>query len=382
MSNQTLSFTISFDFQILTKTKHDAIDKSDILLFTLKTNKIKSVRIPFNEATRTIIIINPNERHINIYINNELQPININFDNSTMARFNFHFLPNVHAGMKNFAIWKYALSEEHIQRLFTSGISYVAIEYKQVNEHRLEANTFTFKKNQQYFPDEFLIPFNEPFNETVWKQKQKQVDMDESIFFMKSIKRITLLRMWHNYALILDGLVSTFPTKGQRLSLVLLNAEANVFITSEGKLCFSAVKRKYESASILILNQYVRLLISVDSKQIKIYVNGSIEIDVAVQNDVLGVNSNHIHLFREVDSEKNTTSNNMLRIICKSITFLNRTITNKDLDEALKSPNYYSLETLVVLPLSLYTSSIINMGHNTEWIKFVVKMNIEQIIFN
>ncbi|CAF2051011.1 unnamed protein product [Rotaria magnacalcarata] len=188
--------------------------------------------------------------------------------------------------------------------------------------------------------------------------------------------------MWHNYALILDGLVSTFPTKGQRLSLVLLNAEANVFITSEGKLCFSAVKRKYESASILILNQYVRLLISVDSKQIKIYVNGSIEIDVAVQNDVLGVNSNHIHLFREVDSEKNTTSNNMLRIICKSITFLNRTITNKDLDEALKSPNYYSLETLVVLPLSLYTSSIINMGHNTEWIKFVVKMNIEQIIFN
>ncbi|CAF5117854.1 unnamed protein product [Rotaria magnacalcarata] len=188
--------------------------------------------------------------------------------------------------------------------------------------------------------------------------------------------------MWHNYALILDGLVSTFPTKGQRLSLVLLNAEENVFITSEGKLCFSAVKRKYESASILILNQYVRLLISVDSKQIKIYVNGSIEIDVAVQNDVLGVNSNHIHLFREVDSEKNTTSNNMLRIICKSITFLNRTITNKDLDEALKSPNYYSLETLVVLPLSLYTSSIINMGHNTEWIKFVVKMNIEQIIFN
>ncbi|CAF2152452.1 unnamed protein product, partial [Rotaria magnacalcarata] len=146
MSNQTLSFTTSFDFQILTKTKHDAIDKSDILLFTLKTNKIKSVRIPFNEATRTIIIINPNERHINIYINNELQPININFDNSTMARFNFHFLPNVHAGMKNFAIWKYALSEEHIQRLFTSGISYVAIEYKQVNEHRLEANTFTFKK--------------------------------------------------------------------------------------------------------------------------------------------------------------------------------------------------------------------------------------------
>ncbi|CAF3346877.1 unnamed protein product [Rotaria socialis] len=386
MSNQALPFTISFDFQILTKTKHDAIDKSDILLFTLETNEIISVRIPFNEATRTIILINPNERHIHIYINNEIQPININFDNSTMARFNFHFLPNVHAGMKNFAIWKYALSEEHIQRLFTSGISYVAIEYKQVKEHRLEANTFTFKKNQQYFPDEFLIPFKQPFNETTWNQKQKQVDMDESIFFHEIdqtnhsavqlygnqsylvLKKSS--RVWHNYALILDVLVPIFPTNGQPLSLVLLNAEANVFITSEGKLCLSAAKRKYESTSILILNQYVRLLISVDNKQIKIYVDGSIEIDVDVQHDVLGVNSDHIHLFREVDSEKNTTSNNMLRIRCKSITFLNRTIANKDLDEALKSSNY-SLETLVALPLSLYTSSLINMGHNIEWIKFV-----------
>ncbi|CAF1317370.1 unnamed protein product [Rotaria magnacalcarata] len=88
------------------------------------------------------------------------------FDNQTTTKYNFHFLPNIFAEIKNFAIWKYTLSKEHIQRLFISGLSYAADDCKQQKQNRLQANTFTFKRHQQYFPNEFLVPFNEPFNTT------------------------------------------------------------------------------------------------------------------------------------------------------------------------------------------------------------------------
>jgi hypothetical protein len=241
MDNQTSSFTISFDFQILTKSEN-----YDILLFTLQTIEQHSIRIPSNknnEPTKTVILIHPHEREIKIYLNNNniCQTINVAFDNQIITKFNFHFLPNISVGIKNFAIWKYSLSEEHIQRLFISGLSYVAIDYKQQNEYRLEANTFKFTKNQQYFPNELLVPFNEQFNETKWIEKQKQIDMDESKFFKtlnetdESVLQFygnktyivvkKSAREWYNYTIILDILIPNFPTDGERLALVLLNLE-------------------------------------------------------------------------------------------------------------------------------------------------------------
>ncbi|CAF1919770.1 unnamed protein product [Rotaria magnacalcarata] len=147
IDNQTSVFTISFAFHI---SDNDSNDNCDILLFTLQAIE--------QHASQ--------ERSIKIYLGNKIcQTINVAFDNHTMGKFNFNFLPHISVGMKNFAIRKYAFSEEHIERLFISGLSYVAIDYKQQSKYRLEANTFPFRKDQQHFPDEFLIQFNEPFNE-------------------------------------------------------------------------------------------------------------------------------------------------------------------------------------------------------------------------
>ncbi|CAF3541029.1 unnamed protein product [Rotaria sordida] len=402
IDNQMTSLTISFDFQILTKNQNDSNNTFDILLFTLEIIEKHSIKIPFNknnEKTRTVILIHPNEHEIKIYINKNIcQTINNKFDNQTMTKFNFHFLPHIAVGIKNFAIWKYALSEEHIQRIFTSGISYVAIDYKQQNEYRLQANTFTFTKNQQQFQNEFLIPFNESFDETIWKQKQKQIDMDESKYFKtinetdQSIIQLygnksylvvkKSIYQWYNYTIILDISIPNFPMTEEQLTIVILNLQAKIFITSDGKLCLSTIEEYAESELILNLNEFIRLLISVDNKLIKIYANGLLALDTEVDNDSLVMNSNQIHLFREIDVNENTTNDDTLRIECKSITFLNRSIMNADLDETLKSPNY-PLETLVAPPFSIIAISLINIGYEVEWIKSVMKqyktINVQMI---
>ncbi|CAF3688992.1 unnamed protein product [Rotaria sp. Silwood1] len=391
IDNQMISLTISFDFQILTKNQSDSNDTFDVLLFTLQTIEKHSVRIPLNknnEETRTVILIHPKEQEIKIYINNNIcQTINNQFDNQTMTKFNFHFLPNIAVGIKNFAIWKYTLSEEHIRRIFTSGISYIAIDYKQQNEYRLQSNTFTFTKNQQQFQNEFLVPFNESFDETIWKQKQKQVDIDESKYFKtinetdESIVQLygnqsylvvnKSIYEWDNYTLILDISIPNFPTTEEQLTIVILNLQAKIFITPDGKLCLSTIEEYNESELTLNLNEFIRLLISVDNKLIKIYVNGLLALDSEVDNDSLVMSSNQIHLFREIDFTENTTNDHTLRIECKSITFLNRSIMNADLDETLKSPKY-SLETLVAPPFSIIAINLINIGYEVEWIKSVM----------
>ncbi|CAF3228303.1 unnamed protein product [Rotaria sp. Silwood2] len=394
IDSQTSSLTISFDFQILTKNQSDSNDKFDILLFTLQTTEEHAIRISLNkndEETRTVILFDTKEREIKIYTNNTIcQTIKDEFDNQTMIKFNFHFLPNIAAGIKNLALWKYALSEEHIRRIFTSGISYVAIDYQQLKEYRLQANTFTFTKNQQQFQNEFMVPFNESFDETAWKQRQKQVNIDESNYF-KSINETDesiiqfygnksylvvkkSIQEWNNYTVILDISIPNFPKNEEQLTLVLLNTQTKIFMTSDGTVCFSTTEENDESESTLNLNEFLRLLISVDNKLIKIYVNGLLVLDAEVDNDSLAMNSNQIHLFRETDFKKNTTNGNTLRIECKSFTFLNRSIETSDLDEILKSPKY-SLETLVAPPFSITSSSLINIGYKVEWIKSVIKQH-------
>ncbi|CAM4793210.1 unnamed protein product [Rotaria magnacalcarata] len=393
MDNQTSSFTISFDFQILTDSNNDFNDNCDILLFILQAIEPHAVRIPFNknsQLTKTVISIHSHEQTIKIYLDNKIcQTINVAFDNHAMTKFNFNFLPHVSVGIKNFAIWKYTLSEEHIQRLFISGLSYVAIDYKQQTEYRLDANTFTFKNNQQQFPNEFLIPFNEPFNETKWKQKQKQIDMDESKFF-KTLNETeeTILQFCGNktyvvvkrsaqkcytYTIILDILIPNFPTNEKRLALVLFNSKSRIFITSTGHICLDTTEDTSKSELVLKLNQFIRLLISADKTSIKIYADGLLVLDVNVDNNSLALNSNQIHLFRQIDLDDNTlTNDDTLRIECKSITFLNRSICTVDFDEILKSSKY-SLETFVALLFLMNASSLINIGYKTEWIKYVIK---------
>ncbi|CAF4076194.1 unnamed protein product, partial [Rotaria sp. Silwood2] len=395
IDNPTASLTISFHFQILTQTENSSNDKFDILLFTLQTTEEHSVRISLNkkdQEIRAVILIDSEEREIKIYINNNIwQTINDEFfDKQPITKFNFHFLPNIAAGIKNFAVWKYALSEEYIRRVFASGVSYVALDYKQRNEYRLQANTFTFTKNQEQFQNEFLVPFNESFDETTWKQKQKQADMDESKYF-KTINEIdeSVVQLYGNksylvvkksihpcydYTLILDISIPNFAKNGERLTLVMFNSQTKIVITSFGKICLSTTEENKETESTLNLNQFLRLLISVDNNFVKIYVNGLLALAVEIQNNSLVMNMNQIYLFREDELTKNTTNDDTLRIQCKSITFLNRSIVTFYLDEALKSPKY-SLETLIAPPFSIIASTLINIGYEVEWIKSVMKQH-------
>ncbi|CAM4811668.1 unnamed protein product [Rotaria magnacalcarata] len=390
VDNSTSSLTISFDFRILNANRCASNGNLDIPLFKLQETKEYSVQIPFSkkdESIRTVILIDTKERQIKIFINNNCQITDDAFDNATMTKFNFHFLPNMNAGIKNFAVWKYALSEDRVRRLFTSGVFYVAMDYTQVNEYRLQANRFTFMKNQQEFQNKFLVPMNEPFDETLWTQKQVQADNDESKYF-KSIAETneSVVQLyghksylvakksastWKNYTIVLDISIPDFPSRREQLTLVLLNPATEIFISSEGKLCVSTADSSNESESTLSLNQWMRLVISVDNKFIRSYVDGLLLFLIEITDDSLAMSPNQFHLFREVSLRQNKIFEDTLRIECKSITYFNRSIVTLEIDEILKSPNY-SLESLVALPYSEISTNLIDIGYKFDWIKSVM----------
>ncbi|CAF2104570.1 unnamed protein product [Rotaria magnacalcarata] len=390
VDNSTSSLTISFDFRILNANRCASNGNLDIPLFKLQETKEYSVQIPFSkkdESIRTVILIDTKERQIKIFINNNCQITDDAFDNATMTKFNFHFLPNMNAGIKNFAVWKYALSEDSARRLFTSGVFYVAMDYTQVNEYRLQANRFTFMKNQQEFQNKFLVPMNEPFDETLWTQKQVQADNDESKYF-KSIAETneSVVQLyghksylvakksastWKNYTIVLDISIPDFPSRREQLTLVLLNPATEIFISSEGKLCVSTADSSNESESTLSLNQWMRLVISVDNKFIRSYVDGLLLFLIEIADDSLAMSPNQFHLFREVSLRQNKTFEDTLRIECKSITYFNRSIVTLEIDEILKSPNY-SLESLVAPPYSEISTNLIDIGYKFDWIKSVM----------
>ncbi|CAF1467840.1 unnamed protein product [Rotaria sp. Silwood1] len=391
IDNHASSLTISFDFKTLKKVENDANTKLDILLFTLETIEIFSVQISISKIEneiRTAIIVNPNEQQMIIYFNNECRKFHIAFETSTMAKLNFHILPNIAVGIKNLGIWKYALSEEHIQRLFTYGLFYVAIDYQQLKEHRTQANTITFSKNQQQFSSQLLIPFNEPFEKNIWEKKKKQVDIDESIYF-RTIAGTdeSVVQLFGNktylvldksadqgceYALILDICIPNWPTNNEQLTLLRLNTQSEIYITHNGKIVLSSNAIQNKSDSTLKLNEYFRLHISFQKKVVKIYVNGILELSVNVNEDQFMAKAKRIELFREVDLGKNTTNDDRLRIECKSITFLNDLIADADNREEMKSTKY-SLETLVAPPFSIVALNLVAIGYKESWIKYAMK---------
>ncbi|CAF3581442.1 unnamed protein product [Rotaria sp. Silwood1] len=390
--NDRSSLTISFDFEILNRTSNHTDEQFDIQLFTLETTEIFSVQIPLNmieKSIRTAIVICLEEQKIKIYLNNLCQIINTtNVEIQTMTNFNFHILPNMNARIKNLSIWKYALSEEYIRRLFTYSLSYVAVDYKQLNEYRQQINTFKFSKNQQQFENELLLPFNESFEENLWEKKKKQVDIDESKYF-KTIDEtdestIQLfgnntylvlsksIEQWSEYTLILDISIPNFPALNEHLTIFSMNSESGIYITHSGKICLFNDGKVNQSKIILKLNEYMRLLIIVQKKYIEIYLNGILQIRSNIDNDQFLLKTNRIHLFQEIDLLMNTTNDDIVRIECKSITFLNRLIESEWINKQMKSSNY-SLVSLVALPFSLIVSNLIAIGYKDEWIKLAIK---------
>ncbi|CAF4709823.1 unnamed protein product, partial [Rotaria sp. Silwood1] len=391
IDNYASSLTISFDFKILTEVENETDTKLDVLLFTLENTEIFSVQISISKIEneiRTAIIFDPKEQQMTIYFNNECRKFHVAFETTKMAKLNFHILPNIAVGIKNLGIWKYALSEEHIRRLFTYGLFYVAIDYQQLKEHRKQANTITFSKNQQQFSSQLLVPFNEPFEENIWEKKKKQVDIDESKYFRtiagtdESVVQLfgnkTYLvldksaNQWCEYTLILDICIPNWPTNNEQLTLLTLNTQSEIYITHNSKIILSSNGTQNKSDSTLKLNEYFRLHISFQKKVVKIYVNGILELSVNVNENQFMAKAKRIELFREVDLGKNTTNDDRLRIECKSITFLNGLIADVDNREEMKSTKY-SLETLVAPPFSIVALNLVAIGYKESWIKYAMK---------
>ena len=137
----------------------------------------------------------------------------------------------------------------------------------------------------------------------------------------------------------------------EQITLVTLNnSQLEIFINDQGQFCLSSGSK---SESILKLNEYIRLLISVDKKSIKIYANGLLQLDVNIDNNQWMIKDQRIDLFRE---QKNTTDETTVRIECKSITYLNK--ATNTIDEKMKS-SIYSLDYLVTPPSSIMASSLL-----------------------
>jgi hypothetical protein len=170
----------------------------------------------------------------------------------------------------------------------------------------------------------------------------------------------------------MDISISNLPATNEQITLFSINYESEIYITHNGKICLFNDGKLNESKTILKLNEYIRLLIIVQKKYIEIYLNGLLQIRSNININQFTIKTNKIELFREMDLLMNTTNDEVLRIECKSITFLNRSIGSNLINEQMKSSNY-SLVSLVAPPFQMIASSLIAIGYKEEWIKYAMK---------
>ncbi|CAF3325918.1 unnamed protein product [Rotaria socialis] len=400
------SLTISFDFEIFpTDSSENHADGLDIVLFSLE-NEIFSSRISINNMNddfidetmanrQRVAIVFQNNEQTKVYINNKYQTLNYchTFDLRTKPKLNLHLLPYANVGIQNIGIWKYALSEEHIRRLFTYALMHVGNDYEKLNDYRRQTNTLTFNADQKYFVNETLIPFNEPFDENLWETRKQHVDHDESFYFKtipeKNRSVIQLLgnktylvlntanQVWPEYTLILDIYLPSLlsmnsPSNNEaRLTLLTLDTESEIYITHDGHICVSG---GHQSSSTVKVEEYIRLFISVQQKSIQIYVDGSLEINASITDDQFSTKNKRMDLFRETDPIKNTTGDDQLRIQCQSITFWNKSADtlSSSVVQLIKSTEH-SLDKLVTIPFSVLSTSLLGIGYKEESIKYVME---------
>ncbi|CAM4831763.1 unnamed protein product [Rotaria magnacalcarata] len=366
------SLTVSFDFQILTSN-----EKSDILLFKIDSTEIL-VNIT-NETMRCTIVFLAKKRNIKVYINNKCRLFIDAFQRETIKKLNLNLLPTIAAKIRNLAIWKYALAEGDIRRLFTYGLFYIAVENQRLREHRQQANAISFSKNQTNFTDECLIPLDEPFNEDIWTKRKTQADDNESKYFktnnhmdysvVELLGNQTYLVLdksieeWNEYTIVLNVSISNWPLASEKLTLIIFNPKYELYITHEGKLCLDGNGIVTNSVSTVALNEYVNLFISVQEKAVKIYLNKNLEIKIEISGDQYHIKSNRIDLFREIDLKKNTTSECTVRLSLKSITYLNQSIPIDQHDSS----------SLITPSISILGTNLSAMGYKKAWIESVIK---------
>ena len=383
-ADQVSSFTISFDFQLLAKEKNSAFR-----LCKLDLPEIISIPGNFKEGQQqghVAIIVHLKEQRIQVYSKQHGQVFDTQYVNRAFKQLKMHILPNIAAGLRNLAVWKYALSEDELRRLFTYGLFYLSNEHRQINIYRQHVKTIAFAADQQAFLDGSLLPLDQPFTEEIWETKKKQADENEKDYFrpignssasaveLRGTKTYLVLdkssETWSGYTLVLDISIPQNPTSKERLALVNLNDNCALYVTDDGKLQLETTEKSHESKSAVALNEYFRLSIRVYERSIEIFLNKVLEIEVKLTTNQFEIKSNHIVLFEQEDSPNDSRGNDTVRLSLKSLTYFNRTVSPSSMSKIMESSNV-PLDKWVRLPLFISGPSLIAMGYKKSWIEAI-----------
>ena len=362
-NDEISSLTISFDYEL----QSIGDDATDFPL--IKFNSTDILWTKTAEKQRCAVVFNAKEQQIKIYTNDNQRTIE---HHESVKNLILRILPGSSARLQNLAVWKYALPDEQISHLFTYGLFYLANEDQQLKEYHQHANRISFAKDQKAFTNELLLPFREPFSTTLWEQKKKQVDEDESNYF-KSHGDYSTIELfghetylvlskskedWSNYTLILDLLIPQWPKSNEITSIITWNPQSTIHIQHNGKLCLG----ERQSSTIIEPNQPFRLCVSLHDNVLHIHLNDKLEIELTVSDDQYTIKSDSIHLFKEENATKNI---NTLRLSLRSITYFDRYVR---IDE-LQSPE------LIARPLEITMPNLIAMGYRKHWIESELKQS-------
>ncbi|CAF1536897.1 unnamed protein product, partial [Didymodactylos carnosus] len=397
VNNETLTaLTISFDFEY-TVIPEVNVDEFIVKLLTLDT-ELFTIPIQLNKSTEAnelkfqnkniyhIAIIFQLQKPVIIYINNKCSTFDCNTFNMNKKNLNFCILPEFSGEIKNIGIWRYALSEQHIKRLFIYSLFYVFLDYQKLRQHRKQTNTFMFKRPQ--FPRELLL-FTEPFDSNLWDKKKKSIDANEFKYFkMLSTDTVTNIEygiqlfgnnsylvldksqvdapvdvnektettsedssagIWTEYTIIMDISIPYLPVGAKTvldndikdvstndtaitrnvlvsstdssssvhvadsneseailgmLTLLRISEHHAISITNKGRLRVGNT----ESETTLKLNEYLRLVICKKDNNIKVYVNGKLELNGPIDEDTYELKEPYIYLFKETDNSNITAT--------------------------------------------------------------------------
>jgi hypothetical protein len=217
--------------------------------------------------------------------------------------------------MKNIAVWNYALLEDHIHRLFTYGLFYIAADYQQLQEHRKRMNTFSFVDKQ--FEDKCLIPFDE--EKYFSREESSTIQLVENKTYLVLEKSI---EPWSEYTIIMDISIVNWPINGKEWSLVQLNDKTGISVTHEGKLCLKSGSTSKESDLTLNLNEYYRLWITIKDTSCQVFTNGQLQIDIKANDAQFVAEWNRFYLFQQQES---TTNENTVRcVVSRSLCSIDR----------------------------------------------------------
>ena len=151
------------------------------------------------------------------------------------------------------------------------------------------------------FVDEFFLPLDRPWTENLWKKKVQEFDHDQSEYFQTSFtielfgnKTYFPLKKsnedWTNYSLILDFSVPQWPKTNERITLITLNSNSDVYLTDHGRISFE----NYESSSYL------------HEDSLDIYLNDKLEIDLKVTDHRYHLQTNSIDIYSKKVIERKT----------------------------------------------------------------------------